>query len=120
MSHEFPDDVRRKISSDPEFVKNLAEAIRAVYDRKISLAQIARNSTPEHFSQREFANNIISALEASWSDMKALVDILEAISLDNDVKVRQIDKRVQRGEKITHWWDRVFSDQSKRADRKNE
>jgi hypothetical protein len=119
MSHEFPDDARDKISGDPEFVRNLAAAIRGVYDKKINLVQKARESTPDHYSQKEFANNILRALEANWSDLKAFTDILEAISIDNADRIRGISARLVLGEKITNWWDRTFSDESKEADGKN-
>jgi len=73
---------------------------------------------PETFSTRDFAYQMLQALEANYSDQIVFLDVLQAIVQNNSKGIQHLDDRLRRGEKITNWWDRTFENESKDADKK--
>ena len=105
-----------------KLVENLAifetflDEVKEGYSKKMNLVKAARIVTPETFSQKDFAVQILRALEANYSDQIVFLDILKAIVQNNSEKIKQIDARLRKGEPITGYWDKVFKEESKGAD----
>lgn len=102
-----------------KLVENLAifetflDEVKGDYSKKMNLVKAARIVTPETFSQKDFAVQILRALEANYSDQIVFLDILKAIVQNNSEKIKQIDARLRKGEPITGYWDKVFKEESK-------
>ena len=108
----------KTLVENPEVFEQFIKQVRAGYIRKFNLAEKARETIPETFSTRDFAEQMLRAFEASYSDEIVFLDIMQAVVQNNSDKIRKLDNRVKRGEKITDWWDKSFEDESQEADMK--
>jgi hypothetical protein len=110
----------KSLVDNPEIFKKFMIGIRGGYSKKFDLVKKAREILPETFSTRDFANQMLLALEANYSDQIVFLDVLQAIVQNNSKKIQRLNNRVKQGQKIANWWDRSFEDESKDADKKNE
>lgn len=103
---------------DPETFEKFMNQVKEGYIKKFNLVKKAREIIPETFSQKDFAEQMLKAFEANFSDQIVFLDIIRSVVENNGSKIRQLDNRLKRGEKITNWWDRPFEDESEKADKK--
>jgi hypothetical protein len=111
----------KKLAENPAIFETFIDEVKEGYSKKMNLVKAARIVTPEIYSQKDFAVQMLRALEANYSDQIVFLDILKAIVQNNGEKIKQIDTRLRKGEPITSYWDKVFKEESKQTDNvKNE
>ena len=65
---------------NPAIFETFLDEVKEGYSKKMNLVKAARIVTPETYSQKDFAVQILRALEANYSDQIVFLDILKANS----------------------------------------
>ena len=59
-----------------------------------------------------FIRPMFRALEAIYSDQITLMTVYEQLRSNDTKAIRNLDQRVNRGEKYDDWWERTFRSES--------
>jgi hypothetical protein len=90
----------KKLVENPAIFETFIEEVKEGYSKKMNLVKAARIVTPETLSQKDFVVQILRALEANYSDHIVFLDILKAIVQNNGEKIKQIDTRLKKENRL--------------------
>lgn len=89
------------------------------YEKKIeSIQKALTNPTPINSMQKLdllFIRPMLKALESIYSDQIILMGIYQRIRAEDSGSIRNLADRVNRGEKISDWWEKTFRSESEVA-----
>jgi predicted glycosyltransferase involved in capsule biosynthesis len=105
--------------SEDEKISQFFKDARASYTRKIeSINRALSGQTPiktmEELDQL-FIRPMFRALEAIYSDQIILMTVYEQLRSNDAKAIRDLDQRVNRGEKYDDWWEKTFRSESEIA-----
>lgn len=89
------------------------------YEKKIgSIQKALANPIPINSMQKLdllFIKPMFKALEALYSDQIVLMGVYQQIRAQNSDSIQNLAERVNRGEKISDWWEKTFRSESEIA-----
>lgn len=102
-----------------EEINRFFQYAKESYGKKIeSIEKALANPTPiKSMSKLDllFVRPMLRALEALYSDQITLMTVYEQLRHNDTQSIKNLNQRVNRGEKYDNWWEKTFRSESEIA-----